>query len=168
MSGKFALIIGNTQYIDPGFAQLTAPGKDAEDFARVLKEQNICAFDNVRVLLNESETIVSESIEDFFSLKKPDDLLLLYFSGHGIRDEIGSLYLAVKNTNHNRLRSTAIKSDFIREVMDESRSRRQVLILDCCNSGAFAKGTKAITGGSIGTGPAFQGTGYGRVILTAS
>jgi hypothetical protein len=25
MSGKFALIIGNTEYTDPGLAQLTAP-----------------------------------------------------------------------------------------------------------------------------------------------
>ncbi|MCI0610438.1 MAG: caspase family protein [Anaerolineae bacterium] len=32
MSGKFALIIGNTEYIDPSLAQLTAPGKDAEDY----------------------------------------------------------------------------------------------------------------------------------------
>jgi hypothetical protein len=30
MSGKFALVIGNTEYIDPGLAQLTAPGKDAD------------------------------------------------------------------------------------------------------------------------------------------
>jgi hypothetical protein len=42
MSGKYALIIGNTEYIDPGLAQLNAPGKDAENFARVLKDQNIC------------------------------------------------------------------------------------------------------------------------------
>ena len=47
MSGKFALIIGNTEYIDPGLAQLTAPGKDAEDFARVLQDKDLCAFDAV-------------------------------------------------------------------------------------------------------------------------
>ena len=68
-----------------------------------------------------------------------------------MRDELGALYLAVKNTNRFRLRSTAIKSDFIREAMDQSRSKRQVLILDCCNSGAFSYGTKAATGVSIGT-----------------
>jgi formylglycine-generating enzyme required for sulfatase activity len=95
-------------------------------------------------------------------------LLILYFSGHGVRDEYGSLYLAVKNTNRERLRSTAIKSDFIREAMDQSRSKRQILILDCCNSGAFAQGTKAEIGGSVGTASAFEGTGYGRVVLTAS
>ncbi len=168
MSGKFALIIGNTEYTDPGLAQLTAPGQDAKEFGRVLDSPDIGAFDDVIILFNENESKVSEAIDYFFSLKKPDDLLVLFFSGHGVRDEYGSLYLAVKNTNRARLRSTAIKSDFIRDAMDQSRSRRQVLILDCCNSGAFAQGTKAEAGGSVGTASAFEGTGYGRVVLTAS
>lgn len=167
MSGKFALVIGNTEYTDPGLSQLTAPGKDAEDFARVLKNQEICAFDSVNVLLNQPSYIVGEAIDEFFDQKKNDDLLILYFSGHGVRDEQGALYLAVKNTNRARLRATAIRSDFIHDVMDQSRSKRQVLILDCCNSGAFAQGTKAATGVSIGTASAFK-AGYGRIILTAS
>lgn len=168
MSGKYALVIANTDYNDPALAQLTAPGRDAEDFARVLRDKEIGAFDDVQVLLNQPQSTANEAIDELFAQKKPDDLLLLYFSGHGVRDEIGALYLAVKNTNHARLRSTAIKSDFIREAMDQSRSKRIVLILDCCNSGAFAQGTKAMTGGSVGTASAFEGTGYGRIILTAS
>ena len=67
-----------------------------------------------------------------------------------------------------RLRSTAIQSDYIRDAMEQSRSKRQVLILDCCHSGAFAQGSKAMTGESAGTGPAFEGIGYGRVVLTAT
>ena len=157
MSNKYALIIGNTDYADPGLAQLTAPGRDAEDFARVLKDKRLCEFNDVRVLLNQVSSEIIEAIDEFFDQKKPDDLLVLYFSGHGVRDEIGALYLAVRNTMRSRLRSTAIKSDYIREVMDQSRSRRQVLVLDCCNSGAFQPGTKAATGVSIGTASAFEG-----------
>ena len=52
--------------------------------------------------------------------------------------------------------------------MDRSLSRRQVLILDCCHSGAFARGAKGAAGASIGTAVAFEGTGYPRVVLTAS
>jgi len=166
MSGKYALIIGNTEYTDPGLAQLSAPGKDAEDFARVLKDKEIGAFDTVKIIVNEPSVSVIEAIDEFFDQKKPDDMLVLYFSGHGIRDEIGSLYLAFKNTIRSRLRSTAIKSDYIREAMDQSRSKRQVLILDCCNSGAFHQGTKAEIGGTMGMTQAFQG--YGRFVLTAS
>jgi len=165
---KYALVIANNQYTDPGLAQLSAPGQDAEDFARVLRSRDIAAFEEVKILLNQPEPVVREAIDGFFSLKKPNDLLLLYFSGHGVRDEQGALYLAVTNTNRDRLRSTGIKSDFIRESMDQSRSRRQVLILDCCNSGAYAQGSKAAVGVTIGTSTAFEGTGYGRVVLTAT
>lgn len=167
MSGKYALIIGNTEYSDPGLSQLTAPSKDASDLAQALKDEKIGAFDEVHVLYNEPEHVAREAIDDFFSNKKPDDLLVFYFSGHGIRDELGALYLAVKNTTRAKLRATGIKSDFIREAMDQSRSKRQVLILDCCNSGAFSQGTKAAAGASIGTATAFE-AGYGRIILTAS
>ncbi|HUH98667.1 MAG TPA: caspase family protein [Anaerolineales bacterium] len=166
MSRKYALIIGSTEYTDPGLAQLTAPGQDVEDFARVLKDQDLCGFDDVRVLLNQNSSTAMEAIDEFFNDKKPDDLLVFYFSGHGIRDEIGSLYLAFKNTLRSHIRSTAIKSDYVREAMDQSRSKRQVLILDCCNSGAFPLGTKAEVGGSMGLVSALQG--YGRYVLTAS
>jgi hypothetical protein len=43
-----------------------------------------------------------------------------------------------------------------------------VLILDCCHSGAFAQGAKGVTGESVGTKSAFEGIGYGRVVLTAT
>lgn len=168
MASKYALIIANTEYSDPNLAQLSAPSKDAEDFARVLRDKEIAGFDDVKVILNHPESYVRERIDEFFDSKKTDDLLLLYFSGHGVRDEMGSLYLALRNTSRARLRATALRSDFIREAMDQSRSKRIVLILDCCNSGAFAHGTKAITGGSVGTASAFEGTGYGRIVLTAS
>jgi hypothetical protein len=166
MSGKFALIIGNTEYSDAGLAQLTAPSMDAKDLARVLHDPSLCGFDEVRLSLNQLSSTVIEAIDEFFDTRKPDDLLVLYFSGHGIRDEFGSLHLAFKNTIRTRLRSTAIKADYIREAMDQSRSKRQILILDCCNSGAFPQGTKAELGGTMGMVNAFQG--YGRYVLTAS
>ena len=87
MSGRFALIIGNTEYSDPGLAQLTAPGKDAEDFSRVLSNREICGFDEVKLLRNQPEHVVRGAIDEFFDQKKPDDLLVLYFSGHGTQEE---------------------------------------------------------------------------------
>lgn len=139
MIRKFALIIGNNEYQDPKLAQLSSPSQDVEGFSQVLKDPNVGAFDVVDVLLNQSSSIVSEAIDNFFDEKKANDLLLMYFSGHGVLDDRGVLYLAMTNTNTNRLRSTAISSEFINGVMDNCRSKRQVLILDCNNSGAFAR-----------------------------
>ncbi len=168
MPRKLALIIGNSHYQDPQLARLVAPGEDVADLTDVLRDAAIGGFDQVTPLINETDAAVRLSIEDFFADKKPDDLLVIYFSGHGVRDEQGQLFLAVNNTRANRLRATAIPAEFITREMDRSRSRRQVLILDCCHSGAFAQGSKAVTGESAGTGPTFEGSGYGRVVLTAT
>ena len=168
MGQKIALIIGNNEYQDANLAKLVTPQEDVNDLAEVLRASDIGGFDHVTTLINESDANVRLGIEDFFTDKKPDDLLVMYFSGHGVRDEEGKLYLAVNNTRPNRLLATAVPAEFITSLMDRSRSKRQVLILDCCHSGAFAQGAKAVTGESAGTGPAFEGSGYGRVVLTAT
>ena len=107
---------------------------------------------------------VMQEIEAFFDGRRREDLVLFYFSGHGILDEGARLYFATADTRVDRPRSTAVSADFVNELMSECRSRRQVLMLDCCNSGAFARGLKA--GGNIGTGERFEGRG--RVVITAS
>lgn len=168
MSKRFALIIGNSEYKDPRLAQLITPSADVKRLTRLLRTPDIGGFDDVGPLINMTSARVRRAIARLFAGKKPDDLLLLFFSGHGVRDDRGDLYLAVKDTERHLLSATAIPATFITGEMDRSHSRRQVLILDCCHSGAFARGTKGVLGGCAGTAAAFEGTGYGRVVLTAS
>ena len=119
-------------------------------------------------LVDEPLVTVRRAIARFFAGKQRDDLLLLYFSGHGVLDDRGQLYLAVKDTERTLPKGTAIEASFITDVMDSSHSRRQVLILDCCHSGAFARGAKGKAGASVHTASAFEGIGTGRVVLTAT
>jgi hypothetical protein len=165
---KLALIIGNSEYEDGNLAQLVTPDADVNGLAEVLRAPEIGGFDEVSALVNQPSTAVRRAIAGFFAGKARDDLLLLYFSGHGIRDDRGQLFLAVKDTEHDLLRGTAIPAAYITEEMDNSRSRRQVLVLDCCHSGAFSQGMKGVPGASVGTAAAFEGTGSGRVVLTAT
>ena len=170
MPSKFALVIANTEYQDASFAKLTSPGKDAEEFAHVLREPDFAAFDDVQVLLNEEESKIRRAIARFFVNRQRDDLLLLYFSGHGVRNEQGQLFLAANDTEISILDATGIPADFVTHAMNNSRSQRQLLILDCCNSGAFAHGSKSVAaiGRSMGIATAFEGSGFGRVVLTAT
>ena len=168
MARKLALIIGNSQYQDACLAKLAAPDVDVRALADVLSTPGIGAFDEVTQLLNEGLATVRKAIARFFDLKHRDDLLFLYFSGHGVRDEQGHLYLAVRDTERVVLAGTAIEASFITGRMDRSASKRLVLVLDCCHSGAFGYGTKAAQGATVGTATAFEGTGRGRVVLTAT
>lgn len=163
---KYALIIGNNKYDDPKLAQLKTPAADSQALAKVLEDTSIGAFDKVFPVINQSETRTRRAVSAFLLNKKPEDLVLVYFSGHGILDDRGRLFLALRDTQVNLLKATAIPSSFITDEMDSCRSRRQILILDCCHSGAYARGTKgeqkAITEAT------FEGSGYGRVVMTAS
>lgn len=109
---------------------------DADALSQVLKDPVIGGFD-VQVLLNKPSYTLRVEIDNFFADRKRDELLLLYFSGHGIKDEDGKLYFATSDTTRKLLRSTAIEANFVNDVMQRSRSRKQVLLLDCCYSGAF-------------------------------
>jgi hypothetical protein len=168
MGRKIALVIGNSEYDDASLARLITPSADVDDLAALLKSPEVGSFDEVLALVNEAATSVRKAVARLFKDKGPDDLLLLYFSGHGVLDDQGHLYLAVKDTERDLLSGTAIPANFITGEMDRSRSKRQVLVLDCCHSGAFARGSKGAVGASVGTASAFEGTGYGRVVLTAT
>jgi hypothetical protein len=163
---KYALIIGNNKYDDPKLAQLKTPAADSQALAKVLDDKTIGSFDEVTPVINQTETMVRRIIGAFLTNKKPDDLVLLYFSGHGILDDRGRLYLALRDTQVNLLKATSIPSSFIADEMDSCRSKRQILVLDCCHSGAFGRGTKGEQ--KAVTETTFEGSGFGRVVLTAS
>ena len=164
---KYALIIGNDNYTDPKLAHLKTPEADTRALAGVLSDANLGKFDQVIPLINQTETETRRAISSFLANKKPDDLVLVYFSGHGVLDSRGRLFLALQDTQTSILTATAIPSSFIADEMDNCRSKRQILILDCCHSGAFERGTKGGDQKAV-TEATFEGTGFGRVVLTAS
>jgi uncharacterized caspase-like protein len=168
MAQRLALIIGNSVYLDSTLSRLLTPDADVGALGELLLDPERGGFDDVKVMVNMSSHVVRRAIASFFSKKTRQDLLLLYFSGHGVLDDQGQLFLAVRDTDSQLLSGTAIPSSYITTEMNNSHSQRQVLVLDCCHSGAFARGTKGQIGSSVGTGTAFEGTGYGRVVLTAS
>jgi hypothetical protein len=170
MGKKAALLIGTTRYDDARLAQLHAPDADIEALAAVLRDPDLCAFDSVEVLRDQVFAEVQLAVSRFFSEGKKDDLLLWYFSGHGIVDDAGRLYLCLKNSNRSLIRATALRAGALSDEIDLCRSERQVVILDCCHAGAFVRGAKGGTGigETVGTMAAFEGTGRGRVVLTAT
>ncbi len=168
MARKVALVIGNSEYRDAGLSRLGTPGADVRYLARVLQDPLTGCFDEVRTLDNPESAEARREVARLFSNRTRDDLVLLYFSGHGVLDEHGELHLAVCDTEREMVSATGVAAKFVSEQMDRSNSRKAVLILDCCHAGAFARGSKGAVGGSVGTKTAFEGTGQGRIVLTAT
>jgi outer membrane protein assembly factor BamB len=162
---RLALLIATYEHEDSGLRRLTAPAHDAEALAGVLRDPEIAGFE-VSLLVNEPFHRVGEAIGDFYRHQRRDDLTLLYFTGHGLKDDAGRLHLAMRNTRRDNLMFTSLSAEQVDRAMSESRSRQQVLILDCCYSGAFPTSPLAKGDGEVHALEEFKGRG--RTVLTAS
>ncbi len=137
---KVALLIGVSEYRE-GLEPLSAPPKDVAAMQEVLQNPEMGGFDEVKPLINPNRSQMEEEIEIWLKDRQPDDLLLLFFSGHGVKDESRELHFATCNTRKDQrgelMKSTAVPASFVRSCLKRCISKRQVVILDCCFSGAF-------------------------------
>lgn len=166
---KVALLIGVSEY-QAGLNPLPATLKDVEAMNRVLQHPEMGSFDDTKILQNPQAQEMQEAIEALFSGRDKNDLVLLFFSGHGVKDDSSRLYFATRSTrktsNGELIKATAVPASFVQDIMSNSRSKRQVLILDCCFSGAFAEGMMAKDNGMVDVQR--QLGGEGRAVLTSS
>ncbi len=163
---RLALVVATTRYADTSLRQLRAPARDAVDLRDLLADPQVGGFAVTSVVDGTAQQI-RLSVEEFLTGRSLDDLLVVYLSCHGLVDLRRRLYFAATDTLKNRLAATGVEAQWLLDQLDDCRARRQVVILDCCFSGAFAHGAK---GGDadLALGERFHGQGRGRVVLTAS
>jgi hypothetical protein len=161
MGGRYrALLIGNSTY--PADAHnlqtLKGPVKDIAVLNRALVDPNTGIFADIDVTLlpEATSTRAIRALSKFFGEADRDDVLLVYFSGHGKLDQRGRLHLCMQDTETTDLLSTAVSSVRINEFADASRARNVVIVLDCCYAGAFR-------GSDLGAAVA----GPGRYVMTS-
>ena len=138
---KVALLIGVGEYLeDSGFKSLPAPSKDILAMKGVLEHPEMGGFDEVTILVNPTQSEMGIKIETWLMERKSDDLAVLFYSGHGAKNERRELYLSAKDTRKQReklIQSTAISAESLSKWIQDSYVTRFVLFLDCCFSGAF-------------------------------
>ena len=161
MAGRYrALLIGNSTYPadEHNLQTLKGPVKDIAVLNRALADRDTGLFADVDVTLlpEATSTRAVRALGTFFTTADRDDVLLVYFSGHGKLDQMGRLHLCMHDTETTDLLSTAVSSVRINEFADASRARNVVIILDCCYAGAFR-------GGDFGDAVA----GPGRYVMTS-
>lgn len=165
---NIALLIGVSDY-GSGFNELPRALKDVEAMQQILQHPEIGVFDSVKTLTNPGRQVMEEAIETLFLEGQTAENVLLYFSGHGVKDDSGNLYLTTgitrKNTREKLVKSSAVPVSFVQEIMSESRFKHQTVILDCCFSGTLNEG---LSDRNEPVDILNQLGGEGRVILTSS
>jgi ABC-type branched-subunit amino acid transport system substrate-binding protein len=161
---SLALIIATSSYSDPTLTRLRAPGRDARDLAQVLDDKTIGGYD-VETVLDATADTIRRRVAQFCARGGPHDLALLYLSCHGVLDERGQLHYAATDTERALIAATAVEASWLNRQLEDCRCRRQVLILDCCHSGAFAHGARGQAELAL---PERFPEAQGRAVLTAS
>jgi Caspase domain len=169
--GRRALVVAVDGYDHPGLRRLPSAAADADALASVLGDPAVAGFD-VEVVRNQPAHEIEARIEDLFADARADDVLLLHFSGHGLKSEAGELYFAASATRPDRLASTAVPAEFVQRCLRASASRSVVLLLDCCYGGAFGQGVSVRAAGEVNVADSFPsgrlGGGRGRAVISAS
>ncbi|MFN6572205.1 caspase, EACC1-associated type [Dendronalium sp. ChiSLP03b] len=164
MAKKIALLIGVSEYGE-GIPPLSSALNDVEAIQRVLQHPNLGGFEQVERLLNPDAITMRKAIQKLFKGASKDDLVLFFFSGHGITNDQDHLYLATRNTAKDDFEATAVDANFIQGQSNNCYARRQVLILDACYSGAIVQGWRTK---SVDVDLKKQLGAEGRVVLTSS
>ncbi len=164
---KFALLIGVSEYSE-GLRPISSAILDVEAMRRVLEHPDMGAFDQVTVLPNPDKGSMEKAVDDLFADRQKDDLVLLYFSGHGLKDQNARFFLSTRDTGRDQnggfRRAKAFPASELQKYITDSRSQRQIIILDCCFSGALVQGMPIKGEFNIQE----ELGGKGRAILTSS
>ena len=144
------LAIGVNEYQDKDL-NLNCAANDAQliaDTFRATCQGGLFAEVRTHVLLNDKATRkgIQEAIQELRTdpkLKvKPNDLVVIFFAGHGAKEK-DQFYLLTHETDVDALANTALSGTQLRDDLKEMPCQ-VLLMLDACHSGAFgAKGKLA-------------------------
>ena len=154
---RWAVVIGISRYKyntdwnpHKGIQNLRYAHQDAKAFSQFLKSPAGGGFSDDRVVLltNQAATVkeVRKAIGDFLAQSLEDDLVILFFAGHGSPDPKNpqNLYLLCHDTEPDNFYGTALPMWEIDVALTRSiRSKRVFILADACHSAGVGS-TRAI------------------------
>lgn len=152
---KYALIIGVSRYLNngKGIDNLEFADADARAIYDFLQEPEAGRFsrENMLLLANEEATTVRihEALTSFVARAEANDVLLIFFAGHGAPDPRAqqNLYIITHDTSVADMPHTAISMHELRRYIDSNvKSKQLILLLDACHSaGVSTEGVRTLT-----------------------
>lgn len=176
---KYALIIGISRYRNNsrGVQNLRYADVDARTLYDFLQQPAAGGFarENMLLLSNEDATLdrIRGALTSFVARASENDLLLIFFAGHGDGDPNArqNLYLIAHDTSVDAMPQTALAMPDLRRYVEQNvRSKRLILLVDACHSaGLSTAGTRDLANNL--TNRYLQDLLYqaqGRAIITSS
>jgi uncharacterized caspase-like protein len=146
-ANRHALVIGIDEYEDSGYRDLSYAVADAQAIAKSLVRRFGFPEDNVRLILNAeaSNSDLNRALEEWLCEPQrigPDDLVVVFFAGHGVTREVSggerAGYLVPPDGLWREQRPSWSTLLNMRELQDTSEmipAKHVLFILDCCFGG---------------------------------
>lgn len=139
---RYAITIGINKYQDTGISELSKARNDAKIVGKILKNEG--QFDQVFVMTddvdprNDKENLyptklnIEEKIDSILQFSSPDDLIVFFFSGHGISDPQENGYLVTIDTVTGKQFNTSLQINSVVAKLRTKGIRKSLLVLDAC------------------------------------
>jgi hypothetical protein len=166
---RFAVVIGVSRHTDSRL-NLRFAERDAaamRDFFLDPKRGGVPPG-NLLYLVNESATVaaVRSALNTFLQKPGPQDLVLIYFAGHGAPDvrRPQNLYLVTSETDLSNMGGSAVPMSDIQGAYERTIQGRVLTLVDACHSAGVTTGLQNLSNQS------WTRLGYadGRAVITAS
>lgn len=142
----YAVVIGISNYQHDDL-NLKYADRDAKAFADFLKSPNFGSTpdEQIALLLNKDATRsnVLFNIQNFSSLATADDVLIIYFAGHGTNATYNNNFFLITydtDPDPRRISSTATSAEEIKGILNSAPAKMIFWITDACNSGKIETG----------------------------
>ncbi|MET9148187.1 caspase family protein [Streptomyces sp. NPDC058319] len=156
-----AVLLGFDTFTDPGLPDLPAVARNVADLAGVLTgpsgtdlPERYCAWrrEATGAELTDPASIGARLVS---AAREAEDLLFVYYAGHGLVGPDGELYLSLPGTRSepDLVPWTAMPFSLVRRTLADARADNRVLVLDCCFSGraiGVMTGTASVVAGQLG------------------
>ncbi|MFN8257797.1 MAG: caspase family protein [Bacteroidales bacterium] len=137
----YLVTIGVSKYQNPTF-NLEYAAKDAEDVKNLFAKGKNKVYDKVHtitVLNNEATVSNILKLKSQLESTHVDDVVVLFFAGHGVLDNDLNYYLATTEIDLENMSNTALRYDYLEGLFDGIPARKKVIIIDACHSGEVDK-----------------------------
>jgi len=150
---RWAVVIGVSDYKNANtrLPSLKYANRDAEQFATFLKSESGGGFSEDRVkLLTDRQATTSNirgALFDFLKKTVKEDLVVIFFAGHGIPDpdKPSNLYLAAHDSDPNRIAVTGFPMwDLDTALKRTIAAERVVVLVDACHSAGVTEGIRGV------------------------
>lgn len=140
-SKRWAMIIGINDFEDKFIADLSNAQNDAKVLGDVLKNEG--QFDHVWVFTDDNPkdgadypklNNIKAKMEFLKNEIKPEDTLLVSFSGHGISDDNGKNYLVMADSVIAEPFKTSLPLSELQSWIEDLQVNKNIVLLDACRN----------------------------------